>query len=131
MNNYAKLLEDGTIQFAPMDYKGISNWINDEQAVLAEGYYPVEIPETPTGMVFKRYVLRGGKITAEFEYSYMAQRRVEYPAIEEQLDMLYWDKHYGTEIWYDTISAIKEKYPKPTTLSKTVRPIGLDKVGIP
>lgn len=57
MKKYAKLLEDGSIQFAPTDYNGVSNWINDEQAVLAEGYLPVEVPETPQGKVFKRYVL--------------------------------------------------------------------------
>lgn len=131
MKKYAKLLPGGGIEYAPTNHNGISNWINDEQAVLTEGYFPVAIPETPQGMVFKNYVLNDGIVTAEFEPYYAAQRRAEYPPIAEQLDMQYWDKHYGTSIWYDTISAIKAKYPKPTVLSKTVRPIGLDKVGIP
>ena len=113
-NKYAKFNDNGTIQFAPRDYNGISNWINDEEAVLAEGYYPVEIPEAPVGMIFKQYVLKDGKITAEFEYSYMAQRRAEYPDLAEQFDMIFWDKHYGTTIWEDTIKAIKDKYPKPS-----------------
>lgn len=115
---YAKLSDEGSIQFAPRDYNGVSNWINDETAVLAEGYLPVEPSETPKGMVFKRYTLKEGKIVSEFEYTYQAQRRSEYPTIEEQLDMQYWDKHYGTSIWYDTISAIKAKYPKPTVLNE-------------
>jgi hypothetical protein len=118
MKKYAKLLPGGGIEFAPTNYNGVSNWINDEQAVLAEGYFPVEIPKTPQGMLFKKYVMNDGIITAEFEPCYAAQRRAEYPSIEEQLDMQYWDKHYGTSIWYDTISAIKAKYPKPTVLSK-------------
>ena len=115
MKKYAKLLENGAIQFAPRDYNGISNWINDEEAVLAEGYYPVEIPKTPIGKVFKQYALKGNVVIAEFEDCYIAQRRAEYPSIEDQLDMIYWDKHYGTNVWYDTISAIKEKYPKVTS----------------
>lgn len=131
MKKYAKLLPGGGIEYAPTNYNGISNWINDEQAVLAEGYFPVAIPETPQGMVFKNYVLNDGIITAEFEPYYAAQRRAEYPPLAEQMDMQYWDKHYGTSIWYDTISAIKAKYPKPAVLSKTVRSLGLDKVGAP
>lgn len=118
MKKYAKLLPGGGIEYAPTNHNGISNWINDEQAVLTEGYFPVAIPETPQGMVFKNYVLNDGIITAEFEPYYAAQRRAEYPPIAEQLDMQYWDKHYGTSIWYDTISAIKAKYPKPTVLNE-------------
>lgn len=128
---YAKILDDGGVLFAPRDFAGVSNWIEDEVAVLAEGFYPVETCDPPSGMVLKGYVLKDDVITPEFEPYYAAQRRAEYPPIAEQLDMQYWDKHYGTSIWYDTISAIKAKCPKPTVLSKTVRPIGLDKVGIP
>ena len=41
-------------------------------------------------------------------------RKVEYPPIEEQLDMLYWDLMNGTDNWRDKITEIKTKYPKPT-----------------
>jgi hypothetical protein len=44
---------------------------------------------------------------------YKQKRFVDYPKIQEQLDMLYWDKINGTTVWQDTISAIKQKYPKP------------------
>ena len=47
------------------------------------------------------------------EPSYVEKRAAEYPAIGEQLDMIYWDKVNGTTVWQDTIAAIKEKYPKP------------------
>ena len=40
-------------------------------------------------------------------------RKLEYPSIEEQLDMLYHDRMSGTYIWVDTIRSIKERYPKP------------------
>ena len=40
-------------------------------------------------------------------------RRVAYPAIAEQLDMIYWDSVNHTTVWADTIAAVKAKYPKP------------------
>ena len=47
------------------------------------------------------------------EPTYAELRQQEYPPIEEQLDMLYWDKVNGTNLWQETITEIKEKYPKP------------------
>lgn len=44
--------------------------------------------------------------------NYVVMRVAEYPTISEQLDMIYWDKINGTNIWLDTISEIKSKYPK-------------------
>lgn len=43
---------------------------------------------------------------------YKILRAKEYPPIEEQLDLIYWDKVNGTNFWEKAISAIKEKYPK-------------------
>ena len=43
---------------------------------------------------------------------YQVQRATEYPSIEEQLDMQYWDSVNGTTVWVDTIKAIKDLYPK-------------------
>ena len=43
---------------------------------------------------------------------YKMDRASEYPSIQEQLDMQYWDKINGTTIWQDTINAVKTKYPK-------------------
>jgi hypothetical protein len=40
------------------------------------------------------------------------QRASEYPTIQEQLDMQYWDSVNGTTTWQDAIEAIKNKYPK-------------------
>jgi len=47
------------------------------------------------------------------EPTYQELRQAEYPSLEEQEDMRYWDLVNGTTIWVDTITAIKEKYPKP------------------
>jgi len=43
---------------------------------------------------------------------YRDKRRLEYPPIQEQLDMLYWDQVNGTSNWLQTIQRVKDKYPK-------------------
>ena len=44
--------------------------------------------------------------------AYQGKRREEYPSIEEQLDIIFWDKKNGTTEWEDSIQDIKDKYPK-------------------
>lgn len=53
-----------------------------------------------------------GHCPAEPEKPYTEKRMAEYPAISEQLDMLYWDKVNGTNLWQEKITEIKNKYPK-------------------
>ena len=43
---------------------------------------------------------------------YQRDRAKEYPSIQDQLDMQYWDKINGTNNWQNAINAIKNKYPK-------------------
>jgi len=40
------------------------------------------------------------------------QRAKEYPSIQEQLDLQYWDKINNTNNWEEAINAVKNKYPK-------------------
>jgi hypothetical protein len=42
----------------------------------------------------------------------MDKRAKEYPSIQDQLDMQYWDKVNNTSTWQDKINEIKTKYPK-------------------
>jgi hypothetical protein len=44
--------------------------------------------------------------------TYKYQRKAEYPSIQEQMDMQYWDAINGTTTWQDAINAVKTKYPK-------------------
>ena len=44
---------------------------------------------------------------------YRFKRADEYPSIEEQLDMQYWDKKNGTTTWVDAITKVKSDNPKP------------------
>ncbi len=46
------------------------------------------------------------------QLNYAQLRQQEYEPLENQLDLLYWDKINGTTLWQDSISAIKAKYPK-------------------
>jgi hypothetical protein len=43
---------------------------------------------------------------------YKDQRANAYPSIQEQLDLLYWDKVNGTDNWEQAIAAVKAEYPK-------------------
>jgi hypothetical protein len=45
---------------------------------------------------------------------YKIDRVNEYPSIQDQLDMQYWDKINSTNTWQDAINAVKNKYPKET-----------------
>ena len=42
--------------------------------------------------------------------NYKNQRMVEYPSIEDQLDIMY---HHGFDAWKTKIKETKDKYPKP------------------
>jgi hypothetical protein len=42
--------------------------------------------------------------------TYAEKRQAEYPMIQDQLDDIY---HNGIDGWKSTITAIKDKYPKP------------------
>ena len=44
--------------------------------------------------------------------AYQGKRREEYPSIEEQLDIIFWDIKNGATEWEDSIQVIKNKYPK-------------------
>jgi hypothetical protein len=48
----------------------------------------------------------------EYESSYEFKRMNEYPLILDQLDALYWDKINETNNWVESITKVKEKYPK-------------------
>ena len=43
---------------------------------------------------------------------YKMDRASEYPSIQEQLDMQYWDKVNGTSTWQDAIAKVKSDNPK-------------------
>jgi len=75
-----------------------AGWCNNNNAHIEEmddkTYVIVENPKPP-------------------EPTYADKRLAEYPAINDQLDMIYHDRVDGTDTWVQAVKQIKEKYPKP------------------
>ena len=54
-------------------------------------------------------------VEAEFTKQYYQNKRTtEYPSIQNQLDMQYWDAVNGTTTWKDAIAKVKSDNPKPS-----------------
>ena len=51
-------------------------------------------------------------ITEYNSKQYQRDRAKDYPSMQDQLDMQYWDKINGTNKWQQAINAVKQKYPK-------------------
>ena len=51
--------------------------------------------------------------TAYDNNEYQRKRADEYPSIQDQLDMQYWDSVNGTTTWSDAIATVKSNNPKP------------------
>jgi hypothetical protein len=44
---------------------------------------------------------------------YIDKREDQYPSLEEQLDLQYWDQVNGTTKWKEAIAKVKSDNPKP------------------
>lgn len=97
---YYELLTDGTI--------GCSTPF--EKVAQSQGLTLTTDQEIVYGYNGKRY-FKGQEPTPP-EPSYIDKRVAEYPSITDQLDMIYWDKVNGTNLWQEKITVIKAKYPK-------------------
>ena len=97
---FYELLPDGTI--------GCST--NDEKVAKLNNLNLKTDKKIVYGYNGKRY-FKGEEPTPP-EPSYIEKRLAEYPSISEQLDMIYWDKMNGTNLWCEKITEIKAKYPK-------------------
>ena len=74
------------------------------QITWHNGTTPISVADIEAKMV---------ELQAEYEANqYQRDRAKEYPSIQDQLDMQYWDKVNGTNTWQDAINAVKNKYPK-------------------
>ncbi len=77
--------------------EGVVEWINPSVAPVTEEEIQAEL----------------ARLQAEYEANeYQRQRASAYPSIQEQLDLLYWDKINGTDNWEQAIAAVKAEYPK-------------------
>ena len=80
---------------------------NDLETVIWSDDRPM-----PTKEQIEQEVLKLSQEWQDNEYQRL--RQPEYPTMQEQLDMQYWDVINGTTTWQDAINAVKAKYPKPT-----------------
>ena len=97
---YYELLSDGTI--------GRSS--NNSKIAENLGLCLQTEKEIVYGYDGKRYFK--GETPLPPEKTYVEKRQSEYPAISDQLDLIYWDTVNGTHFWLDKITEIKRKYPK-------------------
>lgn len=95
----------------------IDTFDDDKETEVKEFYkgkiYKI-VPNRPDG-IYELDFNNGVWVNVEESYkleNYAELRANEYPSIQEQLDMQYWDKINNTTVWEDTIAAIKAKYPK-------------------
>lgn len=93
--------------------------INDETKVCEVGlgtnssfYQSIGMTEIDVEQAYDGSWYIAGHCPAKPEKTYVEKRLAEYPAISEQLDMIYWDKVNGTNLWQEKIAEIKAKYPK-------------------
>jgi len=87
----------------------------------------VSIPQDPANTDYQQFIKDVAEQGIEIvegpdiiEPDYATLRQQEYPTIQEQEDMKYWDEINGTTVWRDTITAIKDKYPKTITGGTTI-----------
>lgn len=97
---YYEILNDNTV--------GRST--NDPNVAQKFGFLFQTEQEIVYGCDGKRY-LKGSEPTPP-EPSYAEKRKMAYPSLEDQLDMIYWDKINGTHYWQEKIAEIKGRYPK-------------------
>ena len=100
MKKYAKIINEETKQCDV----GLST---NTEYYVSDGMTEMDVEQAYNG---EWYV--AGYAPTEPEKSYAEKRLAEYPSIGDQLDMMYWDKVNGTNIWQLTIAEIKAKYPK-------------------
>lgn len=88
MTKYAKILENGALEYAPRNKDGISNWGLNEELVLAAGYLPVEETEAPADLKLpiKSYEEKDGKIVSVWVEGYVA---LTYEDVKETRARLY------------------------------------------
>jgi hypothetical protein len=51
-----------------------------------------------------------GSTTAPYVETYATKRKLAYPSIEDQLDLMY---HGGYDAWKAAIQTVKDQFPKP------------------
>jgi hypothetical protein len=73
----------------------------------------VDLTQEEREQLLSDWNIEAERIEKEKALQYQRDRSKAYPTIQEQLDLLYWDKVNGTSNWEAAIEAVKTEYPKP------------------
>lgn len=84
-----------------------------EFSVNAEDYNQITWLNGTTPIPVEQIKLKQEELKIAYQNKkYQRDRAKEYPSIQEQLDLQYWDKINNTNNWEQAINAVKNKYPK-------------------
>ena len=92
------IIKDGIVVTTHTDEQIVAHLYPGCEAIIYAGEVKLGDPDPRT--------------TEEKALYYRDQRRNAYPAIGDQLDMIYHDKIEDTTSWQDAIAAVKTLYPK-------------------
>jgi hypothetical protein len=86
---------------------------NAQVTVRGEDINTIEWHNGTTPIPANEILAKQQELITEYNSNqYQRDRAKDYPSIQEQLDMQYWDKINGTNKWQQAINAVKQKYPK-------------------
>ncbi len=86
---------------------------NAQVSVIADDINQITWHNGTTPIPANEILAKQQELIAEYNSKqYQRDRAKEYPSIQEQLDLQYWDKINNTNKWEQAINAVKNKYPK-------------------
>jgi hypothetical protein len=86
---------------------------NAEVVVRGDDINTIEWHNGTTPIPANEILAKQQELITEYNSNqYQRDRAKEYPSIQEQLDLQYWDKINNTNKWEEAINAVKQKYPK-------------------
>jgi hypothetical protein len=86
---------------------------NAQVVVRGEDVNTIEWHNGTTPIPANEILAKQQELITEYNSNqYQRDRAKDYPSIQEQLDLQYWDKINGTNKWQQAINAVKQKYPK-------------------
>ena len=86
---------------------------NAQVTVRGENINSIEWHNGTTPIPANEILAKQQELIAEYNSKqYQRDRAKDYPSIQDQLDMQYWDKINDTNKWQQAINAVKQKYPK-------------------
>jgi len=99
------IIKDGLVIATHEDYQDVADLYPDTECVSWD--------ELPMQGPFDDFPY-DPRTEEQKKEAYKDARRVSYPPVADQLDMIYRDQLEGTTTWVDTITAVKEQFPKPS-----------------